>query len=247
MSGTVYLVGAGPGAADLLTVRAARLLEAADVVLHDALVGDEVLALARKAKLYDVGKRGNRPSTSQKLICRLLARLASRHHIVVRLKGGDPGLFGRALEEIEACRAVNVPVVIVPGISAAFAAAADAGMPLTARGHARSVAFVTPAVARRGHDDLHWARAAAAAETAVIYMGASEAARVAAILVEHGIPPHRSVALVENAGRAERKIVRGALADLPHLAGSLGDGPALMVIGEVTADVSAALQAAEAA
>ena len=116
MSGTVYLVGAGPGAADLLTLRAARLLSEADVVLYDALVSAEVLALATKAKLYNVGKRANRPSMDQRLISRLLVRMGLRYQNVVRLKGGDPHLFGRATEEIEACRAAGIAITTVPGV-----------------------------------------------------------------------------------------------------------------------------------
>jgi uroporphyrin-III C-methyltransferase len=247
MTGTVYLVGAGPGAADLLTLRAARLLEQADVVLHDALVGADVLALAAKARLYNVGKRSGRPSVDQRFICRLMVRLASRHAIVVRLKGGDPALFGRAGEEIAACRAASIPVVVVPGVSAAFAAAASLGASLTLRGASRSVAFVTPSFARDGADDPHWAEAAATAETAVIYMGATHADRVAAALMQRGVPARRPVALVEGASTERERIIRGVLADLPDLVARLGDGPAIMIIGDAVADVRAALAEADAA
>lgn len=247
MSGTVYLVGAGPGAADLLTLRAARLLEQADVVLHDALVGPDVLALARKAKLYNVGKRANRPSVDQRFICRLLVRLAGRHSIVVRLKGGDPNLFGRAGEEIAACRDAGISVVTVPGISAGFAAASSLGISLTGRGISRSVTFVTPSTARGGADNTHWAEAAAAAETAIVYMGVLQAERVAQALIERGVPAQRPVALVESTSGENERIIRGVLTDLPELVRQLGDGPAIMIIGEAVAEARAALKEANAA
>jgi uroporphyrin-III C-methyltransferase len=247
MTGVVYLVGAGPGAADLLTLRAAKLLAKADVVLHDALVGADVLALAAKAKLYNVGKRANRPSVDQRFICRLLVRMGLRHKIVVRLKGGDPHLFGRATEEIAACREAGVPVVTVPGVSAGFAAAASLGVSLTARGVSRSVTFVTPSVARGGADDMHWAEAAAAADTAVVYMGALQAERVVEALVERGLPRRHPVALVESASSADERIVRGVLDDLPQLAAELGDGPAVIIIGEAVAEARAMLRGASAA
>lgn len=247
MSGTVYLVGAGPGAADLLTVRAARLLAEADVVIHDALVGQETLALAPRAHLYNVGKRANRPSVDQRFICRLLVRLAGRHQRVVRLKGGDPNLFGRATEEIAACRAAGVSVVSVPGISAGFAAASALGVSLTSRGVSRSVAFVTPTVARGDADSEHWAEAAAAAETAVIYMGALQADRVRDTLVARGIPADRPVALVESASLEGQRIIRGALHELADLTAQLGEGPAIMVIGEAVAEARALVGAADAA
>lgn len=247
MTGTVYLVGAGPGAADLLTLRAARLLSEADVVLHDALVSAEVLALAGKAKLYNVGKRAHRPSVDQRFICRLLVRLGQRHQTIVRLKGGDPHLFGRATEEIVACRAAGVPVVTVPGVSAAFAAASSLGVSLTSRGVSRSVTFVTPAKGARERDNLHWARAAAAAETAVIYMGVAQAAHVRDTLLALGAPSSRPVALIESATWAEEQVIAGALGDLPDLAMRLGDGPALMIVGDIAASARDALDVAEAA
>lgn len=247
MSGTVYLVGAGPGAADLLTLRAARLLSEADVVLYDALVGADVLALAGKAKRVNVGKRAGRPSMDQRMICRLLVRAARSHAVIVRLKGGDPHLFGRATEELEACRKAGVAVVTVPGVSAGFAAASALGASLTSRGVSRSVAFVTPSKGRGEDDNLHWARAAAAAETAVIYMGATHAEAVRDALIERGVPAQRPVALVESASCAEENVIRGVLADLPALTAQLGAGPAIMVVGEVAAEARAALDAANAA
>jgi uroporphyrin-III C-methyltransferase len=247
MSGTVYLVGAGPGAADLLTLRAARLLAEADVVLHDALVSPEVLALATKAKLYNVGKRARRPSMDQRLINRLLVRAGLSHGLVVRLKGGDPGLFGRATEEIEACRAAGLSVVTVPGVSAGFAAAASLGASLTARGVSRSVTFVTPSVGRSEHASEHWAEAAAAADTAVIYMGAMHAERVREALLQRGVPAQRPVALIESASTPDERIIRGMLSELPQLTVRLGEGPAIMIIGEAVAESRALLNGAHAA
>lgn len=235
MTGTVYLMGAGPGAADLLTLRAARLLSAADIVLHDALVDPETLAMAKSARLLNVGKRAHRPSTDQKFINRLLVRSAQRHTTVVRLKGGDPMLFGRGQEEIDACRAANVPVEVVPGVSAGFAAAAEIMASLTHRKIARSVAFVTPAVAKGLHGDDRWADAAAAADTAVIYMGKRDAERVRTALAARGVPLARPAVVVESASLGNGRAFGGALDDLDRLAGAAGDGPALLLIGEAFA------------
>jgi uroporphyrin-III C-methyltransferase len=247
MTGTVYLVGAGPGAADLLTLRAARLLAQADVVLHDALVNADVLAIAAKAKKYNVGKRANKASVDQRFTCRLLTRLAMRHAIVVRLKGGDPNLFGRATEEMEACRAAGISVVSVPGVSAGFAAAASLGASLTQRTVSRSVAFVTPTTAHGACASAHWADAAATAETAVIYMGAQQAERVAQMLIARGVPASRPVALVENASSDQERIIRGVLNDLATLATALGDGPATILVGEVVAAAGAVANTVAAA
>ena len=169
MSGKVYLVGAGPGAPDLLTLRAARLLGGADVVLYDALVHPDTLALAARAEKIPVGKRCGRQSSAQRFINKRLVDAARRHAIVVRLKGGDPMLFGRAQEEIAALEKAGVEYEIVPGVTAALAAAADLGVSLTQRGSARSVAFVTPRVGE-GEAPSEWARTVAAADTAVIYI-----------------------------------------------------------------------------
>lgn len=229
---TVYLVGAGPGPADLLTLRAARLLAEAEIVLHDALIGDDVLALATRAKIYNVGKRAGRVSADQRFICRFLARMGRRHATVVRLKGGDPHLFARASEEIEACRAAGVAVETVPGVTAGLAAASALGVSLSARGLSRSVTFVTPSVRRGGVDDLHWADAAAHAETAVIYMGAREAGRVLDALAGRGASPTTPVSLVENAAGPGQRIIRGRLFEIESLAAGLGDGPSVILVGE---------------
>lgn len=240
MSGTVHLVGAGPGSADLLTLRAARLLAQADVVLHDALVGPDVLALATRARLIPVGKRAGRPSAEQAFICRLMIRAARTGRIVVRLKGGDPFLFGRAEEEIAACRAAGVAVEVVPGVSAGFAAAAALCAPLTRRGLARSVAFLTPAAARGAADDEAWADAAVSADTLVIYMGKRDGARVQAALMARGLDPATPLILAESVSWAGETLTGGALGDLASLAAGAGDGPALLLLGAVFAEAAAA-------
>jgi uroporphyrin-III C-methyltransferase len=186
----VYLVGAGPGAPDLLTLRAARLLAQADVVFHDALVHPETLALASRAATVAVGKRCGRHSTAQRFINKRLVDAARKHAVVVRLKGGDPMLFGRAQEEIDALRAAGIEFEVVPGVSAALAASAEIGVSLTERGIARSVTFATPRVAPDSRASA-WDEAVATADTAAIYMGAGEAAAVAAALLARGKPGAR--------------------------------------------------------
>jgi uroporphyrin-III C-methyltransferase len=235
--GKVHLVGAGPGAVDLLTVRAVRLLADADIVFHDALIGDDVLALAPKAEKIAVGKRCGAHSTSQRFINKRLVDAAAKHRVVVRLKGGDPMLFGRAQEELDALAEAGVDVEVVPGITAALAASADLKRSLTKRGVARSVAFVTPRIGE-GEDVADWSDAAAAADTVVIYMGAGDAIAVARTLTERGRPPSTPVALIENASRDDRVVTAGTLASLPALAAARGNGPALIVVGEVVRDVA---------
>jgi uroporphyrin-III C-methyltransferase len=237
MTGTVHLVGAGPGAPDLLTLRAARLLERADIVLHDALVHPDTLALATRAELVDVGKRAGSRSTAQRFINRRLVEAARKHALVVRLKGGDPTLFGRMREETDALDAAGIPWEIVPGISAAFGAGAALGVSLTERGVSRSVLFVTP---RFGEDEAahDWVRAAAVADTAAIYMARGQAAAVAAALMDHGVEGTRPVAIVENASLDAMRTHVGRLADLASLAASLGDGPAVILVGAVLRDLA---------
>ena len=173
-SGKVYLVGAGPGATDLLTLRAAEILRRADIVFHDALVNPEVLALAARAERVAVGKRCGRFATAQQFINKRLVDAAGKHAVVVRLKGGDPMLFGRAQEEISTLESAGIAYEVVPGVTSALAAAAEAGISLTQRGAARSVAFVTPRVGE-GEQPNEWSRTVAAADTSVIYMGAGQA------------------------------------------------------------------------
>jgi len=242
VTGTVYLVGAGPGAPDLLTLRAARLLERADVVFHDALVHPETLALARNASKIAVGKRSGRFSTAQRFINKQLIDAACKYQTVVRLKGGDPMLFGRAQEEIDALVEAGVTIEIVPGVSAAFAASAELHCSLTRRALARSVLFATPREAA-GSKRNEWAKAAAAADTAVLYMAAGEAQNVSDALIANGVPASRPVVIVENASADNRQIIATNVAHLPIAAQGVGAGPALVLVGEVYSDVQSALAA----
>jgi uroporphyrin-III C-methyltransferase len=225
--GKVYLIGAGPGAADLITVRGARLLAQADVVLYDALVTPEMLALCAQAELISVGKRSGQRSTAQTVINQQLVECAQRCHTIVRLKGGDPMLFGRADEELRALEEAGIEVEIVPGITTALAAAAATRQPLTRRGVARSVAFFTSSTAPGEPDHP----ALPATDTLVQYMGGREAAATAERLLAEGRRPDLPVVVVENCSRADQRIVRLTLAGL---ADGLDDaqGPVLVMIGE---------------
>jgi len=245
MSGTVYLVGAGPGAVDLLTLRAARLLAEAHIVFHDALVPAPILALAARAEKVAVGKRCGRHSTAQSFINKRLADAVRQHRIVVRLKGGDPMLFGRAHEELSYLRAHGVRVEVVPGVTAALAAAAEIGVSLTRRGAARSAAFVTPRQAD-GEAPNDWLRAVLAADTSVIYMGAGDAAAIAQALLGAGKPAGTPVAIVENASLPQARTVYGRLGELPALVAQTGSGPALIVLGEVLSEALSAARRATA-
>ena len=229
----MYLVGAGPGAADLLTLRAARLLERADIVFYDALVPAETLALAPGALKVAVGKRCGRRSTAQRFINKRLEDAARKHAVVVRLKGGDPMLFGRAHEELSHLRACGVRVEVVPGITAALAAAAETGISLTRRGAARSVAFLTPRTGE-GERPNDWVRAALAADSVAIYMGAGDAASVARALIDAGKPPATPVAIVQGASLPGARRDYGTLDGLEALAvRACGGGPALILMGEI--------------
>jgi uroporphyrin-III C-methyltransferase len=244
MKGTVYLVGAGPGAADLLTLRAARLLEQAEIVFHDALVDGQTLALAQRAVLVAVGKRCGKLSTAQRFINKQLIDAAARYRTVVRLKGGDPMLFGRAQEEIDALQAAGVPVEVVPGVSAAFAASAELAQSLTQRGLSRSAVFVTPRVGdgESGHD---WALPAATADTVVLYMAGRQAEAISAGLMAAGVPPARPAVFVESASLPDRRVVPTRVGLLASAADVLGDGPTLLLIGDVYERIVAAAECAE--
>lgn len=233
--GKVFLVGAGPGAADLLTIRAARVIASADILFHDALVNPEVVALAMHAEKIAVGKRHGRYSTAQSFINKRLIDAAQRHAIVVRLKGGDPMMFGRAQEEIDALTAAGIDVEVVSGITAALAAGASLGVSLTKRGVSRNVTFVTPRVGK-DEDVSDWAAAVLAADTAVIYMGSGEAQAIADTLIARGMPAGRPVALVENASLPGEARHVARLDQLGPLAARLGGGPAIIVLGEVLRD-----------
>ncbi len=239
--GTVYLVGAGPGDPDLLTVRAARLLAEAGLIVHDGLVDPAILALASaSAELVSVAKSRARHTLPQHEINALLVReaLAGRH--VVRLKGGDPLVFGRGGEEAEACRAAGVPVEIVPGVTSALGAAAAAQIPLTHRDAASIVSFVAGQC--KGLAEQNWAGLAGAGRTLVIYMGVKTAPQIAEKLIADGLSPQVPVAVVENAARAQMRVLRGSLAALPALVETQRvRSPALIIIGDVTARNDAAL------
>jgi uroporphyrin-III C-methyltransferase len=233
--GKVYLVGAGPGAPDLLTLRAARLLESADVVLHDALVHRDTLALARRARFIDVGKRYGKVSTEQRFIHRALIEAARSHAIVVRLKGGDPMLFGRAHEELEALHEAGIECEVVPGVTAALAAAATLRASLTRRGVARTVAFLTPRVGR-GESASEWLPAAIGADSVVLYMAAGAAQSIARSLIDAGKPSHTPVALVESATLPEECCILTSLASLAAEPLPRAAGPVIMAVGEVFRD-----------
>jgi uroporphyrin-III C-methyltransferase len=230
MTGFVYLVGAGPGAPDLLTLRAARLLAEADIVFYDALVHPDTLALATRAEKIAVGKRCGKHSTAQKFINKRLVDAAHRHRVVVRLKGGDPMLFGRAQEEISALEAAGVACEVVPGITAALAAAAALRTSLTQRGTARSITFATPRVGE-SEPDSTWAQGLAAADAGAIYMGVGEAARIAQTLIAKGKPAGLPIAIVESASLPEQRIRYTTLGDLPRFAEESVQGPALILMG----------------
>jgi uroporphyrin-III C-methyltransferase len=232
--GKVYLVGAGPGAPDLITLRGADALQRADIVFHDALVHPGTLALAARAEKVAVGKRCGRHSTAQRFINKRLIDAARKHGVVVRLKGGDPLLFGRAQEEIAALQAAGVDYEIVPGVTAALAAAADAGISLTQRGVARSVAFVTPRVGE-GEAPSAWANTVAAADTAVIYMGVGQAAEIEAALIAHGVARETPLVVVENATLPQARRFFMPLSELACVANLGISGPAVIMLGAVFA------------
>ena len=239
--GTVYLVGAGPGDPDLLTLRAARLLERARLVVHDGLIDPAVLALASTdAELVSVAKSRARHTLSQEEINGLLVREALAGRDVVRLKGGDPFVFGRGGEEAEACRAAGVPVEVVPGISAANGAAAAAQIALTHRDAASVVSFVAGQC--KGLSEQDWAGLAGTGRTLVIFMGVKTAPQIAEKLMADGLAPDMPLAVIENACRPQMRVLRGPLAALPDLVvRERVKSPALIVIGEVTAREDAVL------
>ena len=235
--GIAHIVGAGPGDPDLLTLRAAELLQEADVVLHDDLVPPAILARARRdAELVSVGKRKGRASWAQRDIEAEMIRRVRAGQTVVRLKAGDPFVFGRGAEEVDALAAAGLPVSVVPGITAALGIAASANIPLTDRRLASSVTFLSG----------HAAADAGGGHTYVVYMGASEAASVRDRLLDAGAAPTTPVAIVENGTRPDERVSTGVLADLARLASphsSLGDaGPSLIIVGEVARRATPTLQ-----
>ncbi|MBX5152384.1 uroporphyrinogen-III C-methyltransferase [Rhizobium lentis] len=236
VAGHVWLVGAGPGAEDLLTLRAQRVMMEADVIVYDALVPQTIVDMGRRdAERLSVGKRKGCHSKSQEEINELLVELGRQGKRVVRLKSGDPLVYGRAGEEMAALRAAGVTYEVVPGITSAFAAAADFELPLTLRGVASSLVFTT------GHDltgDVlpDWASLAVSGATIAVYMGRTVAASVAERLMQAGIPSETTVAVIENASRTERRLLHGTLADLPDLQHRDElTGPMMVIIGDAVA------------
>ncbi|MEM9170250.1 MAG: uroporphyrinogen-III C-methyltransferase, partial [Pseudomonadota bacterium] len=248
-AGVVHIVGAGPGDPDLLTLRAHRLLQEADVIFYDRLVGDGVLDLARRdAERVFVGKAKADHAVPQRDIEAMMIARARAGDVVVRLKGGDPYVFGRGGEEREAMLAAGVDVTVTPGVTAAVGCAASVGAPLTHRDDAQAVTFVTGHAAGDADPDLDWGALAALGHTLVVYMGVTKAGRIAERLIAHGSDPTTPVAVVENGTRASEKVVPGRLADLEALIDAHAiAGPAVLIIGAVAARADAARRLAEEA
>lgn len=231
-AGFVTLVGAGPGDAGLLTIKGYQALQAADIVLYDALVGQGVLDLIRRdAQRVAVGKRAHNHSVPQEETNQLLVHYAQQGLRVVRLKGGDSFVFGRGAEEVEVLKEAGIKYAVVPGITAALGATAAAGIPLTHRHYAQSVVMVTGHCRAEG-DEVNWQCLARDRQTLVVYMGTIKAAEISAELMQHGKSPQTPVAIISQGTLPAQTVVRGALEDLEQLAAQ-AERPALMVIGEV--------------
>lgn len=227
--GKVYLVGAGPGDPELLTVRALRLLQSADVVLHDALVSAEVLAVIETSNVIDIGKRCGTKLLSQAEINSLLVAYAREHEIVVRLKGGDPSIFGRAGEEIDALSEQGIAFEVVPGVTSAIAGAAAAGISLTDRRHAASVVFLT-AHRGPGAESIAWDKLAASHSTLAVYMPGSDYQQLAEQLCGAGLDEQTACAVISHAGRNTQQLRWVTLATLPLLQPL--PAPSLLIVGE---------------
>ena len=233
-AGQVYLVGTGPGDPELLTLRAWRLIQAADVVLYDNLVGKEVMQLlpAGAERVY-VGKQRDRHTLRQEEINKLLVHYARAGRSVLRLKGGDPFIFGRGGEEIETLMQEGIPFQVVPGITAALGAAAYAGIPLTHRDHSQACIFVTGHL-KDGSANLDWATLVRPRQTVVIYMGLLGLAELCGQLIEHGLPATTPAAVVEQATQPTQRVIAATLGELPDQAERAGlIGPTLIIVGHV--------------
>lgn len=230
--GEIILVGAGPGDSGLLTLRGLQVMQLADVVLYDHLVSDEVLDLVRRdADRICVGKRASAHLLPQDEINQLMVQLAQKGKRVVRLKGGDPFIFGRGGEELQAAQQAGIPFQVVPGVTAAAGATAYAGIPLTHRDYAQSVLFIT-GHCRPDGDDIDWPSLARARQTLAIYMGAVKAAHISQQLILHGRAASTPVAVIGRGTRPDQQVLTGTLEHLETLAAS-APSPALLVIGEV--------------
>jgi uroporphyrin-III C-methyltransferase len=229
----VYLVGAGPGDPDLLTLKAARLIAQADVIVHDGLVDDAIMAMANpKARMISVAKSRSKHSVPQDGINAILIREARAGHLVIRLKGGDPFIFGRGGEEAEACRAAGIIVDVVPGISAAMGGAAQAMLPLTHRDAASAVSFVAGQC--KGLTDQDWSGLAGKGRTLVIYMGVATATDITEKLISDGVTPDMPVAVLERVTRSGSRAMRTLLTDLGDMIAREGvKSPAIIIVGDV--------------
>ena len=230
--GTVYLVGAGPGDPGLLTVRGLECLQKADVVVHDRLANHQLLAYAPQAELIDVGKQPDHHPVPQTRINTILVKEACGGKIVVRLKGGDPFVFGRGGEEAQTLAEANIPFEIVPGVPSAIAVPAYAGIPVTQRGVACSVAFITGHCAGSKPLDLNWQALAEGIDTLVFLMGVHSLPQIVASLIEAGSSPEKPIALIEQGTLPEQKVVTGTLANILEKAAEINP-PAIIIIGEV--------------
>jgi len=236
MTGKAYLVGAGPGGLGLMTIRAREVIESADVILYDQLPGEEILAtLPGSAELIDCGKYGGNHTLEQQEIEALMVERVKEGKTVVRLKGGDPFLFGRGGEEMETLREHGIPVEVVPGVTSAIAVPEMVGIPVTHRRYASTVTFIT------GHEDpakpesaLDWAVLSRLKGTLVILMGVKNLPKIAAVLIEHGKDPSTPVAIIERGLRPDQRVTVGTLADIVDKARAVGvRPPAVIVIGGV--------------
>jgi uroporphyrin-III C-methyltransferase/precorrin-2 dehydrogenase/sirohydrochlorin ferrochelatase len=233
-AGEVYLVGTGPGDPDLLTFRALRLMQQADVVLYDRLIGEGILNLVRRdAKRIYVGKLKNNHTVSQEEIGRMLIELAQQGKRVLRLKGGDPFVFGRGGEEIEALSENGIAFQVVPGVTSANGCAAYAGIPLTHRDHAQSCVFVT-GHEKDGELHLNWKTLIQPRQTVVLYMGLSSLGAITAGFLSHGADPATPAAVIENGTRAGQRVITGTLESLLEKTSQAGiKSPALIIVGSV--------------